>query len=128
MRSAPSSRARNRTRFLAALAASGIAACAAMDSELTAARESWRGATYEEVVAVWGAPARSVKSGSRDNHTWTTEDRVARSGGSGGAGGVVFAADGGKRCDRTLVFSQGRVVNENWAGDPGLCKRFARRK
>jgi len=31
-----------------------IAACAAMDGELAAARESWRGATYDQVVAARG--------------------------------------------------------------------------
>jgi len=100
-----------------------------MDGELAAARESWRGATYAEAVAAWGAPARSAKSGSRESHTWTTEDRVARSsGGAGGAGGVIFGADVGGRCDRTLVFRAGRVVDQNWAGDAALCKRFARRQ
>jgi len=49
--------------------------------------------------------------------------------GSGGVGGAFFGAESDKvqRCERTLVFRQGRAVNENWAGDPAFCKRFARR-
>jgi hypothetical protein len=110
MRSAQSTRAGRRSRFLAALAASGVAACAAMDSELTAARESWRGANYDEVVAAWGPPARTA----RDSYTWVSEDRVPhaqRSG--GGAGGMIFGAapDGvAARCERTLVIQDARVV------------------
>ena len=127
MRSAQSTRARNKNRFLAALAASGIAACAAMDSELTAARESWRGATYEEVIAVWGPPARSAKN----SHTWFSEDRVPQAQRSGGGvGGVVFGASPGDvaaRCERTLVIQDGRVVREgDWNGAPEYCKRFTR--
>ena len=38
---------------------------------------------------------------------------------------MIFAA---ARCDRTLAFRDGRVVDERWAGDPEYCKRFARRK
>jgi hypothetical protein len=98
-----------------------------MDSELAAARESWRGATYDQVVAAWGPPARSTK----DSHTWVSEDRgpqAQRSG--GGAGGMIFGAapDGvAARCERTLVIRDARVVSEgDWNGDPGFCKRFAR--
>jgi hypothetical protein len=98
-----------------------------MDSELTAARESWRGATLEQVSAAWGPPTRSAK----DSHTWLAEDRpppqAQRAG--GGVGGALFGAESGKvqRCERTLVFRDGRVANENWAGDAVFCKRFARR-
>jgi hypothetical protein len=98
MRSAQSTRG---SRSLAALAASGVAACAAMDGELTAARESWRGATY---------------------------DQAQRSG--GGVGGVIFGgAPGGvaARCERTLVIQDARVVREGeWSGVPEFCKRFRR--
>ena len=125
MRSAPSTRAPSRSSFLAVLAAAGLAACA-VDNELTAARDSWRGATYAQVVAAWGAPANSAK----DSHTWRTEDRpsapMQRSG--EGAGSVLFSAEGtGARCDRTLVFSGGRVREATWSGDPAFCKRFVRR-
>jgi len=124
MRSAPSTRARRRSRFLAVLAASGVAACA-VDNQLTAARESWRGATYEQVVAAWGPPARSAK----DSHTWLSEDRapreVKRSG--DGVGGVLFGAPEGTaaRCERTLAFRDGRVREASWTGNPEFCKRFA---
>jgi hypothetical protein len=119
MRSAPSIRAIRRNRFLAALAVSGIAACASTDSELAAARQSWRGATYEQVVMAWGTPSQSAK----DSHTWLSDDAVPGQSG-GGVGGMVFP---GARCDRMLAFRDGRVVDERWAGDPAFCKRYARR-
>jgi hypothetical protein len=121
----PSTRAPTRNSFLALLAAAGLAACA-IDNELTAARDSWRGATYEQVVAAWGVPAQSAK----DSHTWRSEDRPSaptqRSG--EGAGSVLFSAEGnGARCDRTLAFRDGRVRDASWTGNPEFCKRFALR-
>jgi hypothetical protein len=112
--------------LLAVLAASGAAACAAIDSELTAARESWRGATYEQVVAAWGPPARSTQS----SHTWISEDREAQRSG-GGVGGVLFTSpsDAAARCERTLVVQDARVVRAgDWIGERSFCTRFARGK
>ena len=126
MRSAQSTRARRRNSFLAVLAASGVAGCAT-DSELAAARESWRGATYDQVVAAWGSPARNA----RGSYTWLSEDslpQAQRSG--GGAGGVVFGGAPDRvaaRCERTLVIRDARVVGAgDWKGEPQFCKRFAR--
>jgi len=110
--------------LLAALAAGGVAACAA-SHELTAARDSWRGATYEQVVAAWGPPAQSAK----DSHTWRSEDRAPQAQRSGGGtGGVIFGAPEGAaaRCDRTLDFRDGRVLDQSWKGNPEFCKRFGR--
>jgi len=115
-----SSSARSRASWPIALAASVIAACASTD-EFAAARESWRGATYDQVVMAWGTPSQS----SVDSHTWLSDDSAPRVQGSGGVGGMIYAA---ARCDRTLAFRDGRVVDERWAGDAEYCKRFARRK
>ena len=96
-----------------------------MDSELAAARESWRGATYDQVVMAWGPPSHTAK----DSHTWLSGDSVPQAQRSGtGVGGVIFGAPGGAaaRCDRTVAFRDGRVVDERWTGDPAYCKRFAR--
>jgi len=98
-----------------------------MDTELAAARESWRGASYDQVVAAWGAPARTAN----DSYTWVSEDRVPQAQGSGGgAGGIMFggAPDGvAARCERTLVIQDARVVRAgDWNGDPAFCKRFRR--
>lgn len=128
MRSAQSTRERRRNRFLAALAASGIAACG-LDSELSAARESWRGASYDQVVAAWGPPTRNAK----DSYTWLSEDRVPQAQRSGsGAGGVIFGGAPGAvaaRCERTLLIQDARVVRaSDWKGEPEFCKRFARPK
>ena len=116
-----SSLARSRASGLLALAASVVAACATTNDELAAVRESWRGATYDQVVMAWDTPSQS----SVDSHTWLSDDSAPQVQGSGGVGGMIFAA---ARCDRTLAFRDGRVVDERWAGDAEYCKRFARRK
>jgi hypothetical protein len=113
--------------LLVAFAACGLAACAAMNSELTAARDSWRGAGYDQVVAAWGPPARNA----RDSYTWLSEDRVPQAqGAGGGAGGVIFGGapdSAAARCERTLVIEDARVVRAgDWNGAPEFCKRFGR--
>jgi hypothetical protein len=121
MKSAQSTRARSRASWPLVLALSAVAACASMDSELAAARDSWFGATYDQVLMAWGTPSQS----SVDSHTWLSDDRPPRAPGSGGVGGMIFAA---ARCDRMLAFREGRVVDGRWSGDPEYCKQYARRK
>lgn len=132
-----------RNEILAALAAIILVACATPDRDLAAARESWRGASYDEVVAAWGAPVTSAKDGAQETYTWVSMDHVARGAGPGvgigigvgsgrgigvGVGGVIFGAGGEQaRCDRTLVFREGRVADETWNGPAEYCQRFARR-
>lgn len=132
----------------AAALVAALAACAGMDPQYRAARESWRGASFEQVLAAWGPPNRSLKSGSQEVHTWVAEDRVPRGGGSGvyggvgvgrggghtgvgvGVGGVIFGGGPGEvtvRCERALIFRDARVIDEDWSGDAEFCKRFARR-
>ena len=116
MRFAPSSAAPSRPALLLVLAA-----CAAADRELSAARDSWRGATYEQVVAAWGPPAKTA----RDAHTWSSDPVVHRSG--GGAGGAVFSAEA-PPCERTLIIQDGRVLRAgDWKGTAESCRRFSRR-
>ena len=69
-----------------------------------------------------GTPARSAGN----SHTWIGDDRVER-GASGGAGAAIVRADSAGRCERTLAFRDGRVVGEDWMGEPEFCKRFRRR-
>ena len=117
MKSARNTLARARSTLLALLL---VAACAG-DRELAAARDSWRGATYDQVVAAWGLPTKTV----RDSSTWNSEAQVHRSG--GGAGGALFGADTGP-CERTLVIHDRRVVRAgDWNGSPESCRRFARK-
>lgn len=125
MKSAQSTPARSRASWLLALALGALGACASQptqDQELTAALHSWRGATYDEVVMAWGTPSQSGK----DSHTWLSDDTVLRTTRpGGGAGGVLYAA---ARCDRTLAFRDGRVVDGRWSGEPSYCRQYARRK
>lgn len=118
---------RSSTRIVAA-AALAAAGCATVDPNLAAARDSWQGARYDDVVLAWGAPARSSRlADGRESHTWMSEDAavIRGSGGAGGAGGIVFREPGDPaRCDRTLVFSAGQVVEQKWLGPAAYCSRF----
>ena len=122
MTSAPSTRAPNLASCALALVAGTLVSCGytPTQDDFSAARQSWRGATYDDVLKQWGAPSQS----SVESHTWLSDDRIQQSGG-GGMGGVLFAP---ARCDRTLAFRDGRVVDERWAGDPAFCTQFARKR
>ena len=139
----------SRSRLLAAiLALALVAACATTEK----ARESWSGATYDDFVRAWGAPARSGKlSDGADVHTWVSDAGPAyRSqssvgfgiGGFGGGrgGGSVGVGVGASmpigqptpappaRCERTLTFRDGRLVEQNWIGPDEVCAEFQRAK
>lgn len=118
-----------------------LAGCGTVGVDLAAARDSWYGAGYDEVVRRWGAPLRSTKlTDGKDVYTWVSEGSVNResaypsigiSGGSGGIGigtGVIFASRAGEsvRCERTLIFKEGRVVEQNWQGPAEFCSGFRR--
>ena len=122
MKSAQSTSASSRASWPLALALLAAGGCASTDGGLDAARDSWRGATYDQVLMAWGTPSQS----SVDSHTWLSDDAVPRRQGSGGGvGGMIYPA---ARCDRTLAFRDGRVVDGRWSGDPAFCQSYARRK
>jgi len=134
----------SRRRSLAAiLALALVAACATTEK----ARESWSGATYDDFVRAWGAPARSGKlNDGADVHTWVSDaGPTYRSGASVGFGG--FRGGGGSgvgvgvgiplgsgsaappaRCERTLTFREGRLVEQSWIGPDEVCAEYARAK
>ena len=116
----------------------GAAACATTADDVERAKQSWQGATHEEVVARWGTPARSDAPGSQ---TWISEGVPYRAqpsvgigvfGGSGrvstgvGVGIPVGSPDPISRCERTLVFLDNRVVEQTWLGSPDYCYAFRR--
>jgi len=116
-----------------------LAGCSTLAADLTAAKDSWQDERYETVVAQWGAPARStVLADGRDSHTWMSSAGAGGSwfptlgvyGGSGiGLGtGVAFGQSGVDytRCERTLIFSNGRVVEQSWLGQWRYCSAFRR--
>ena len=145
-----SSLARSLASGLLALAASVVAACATTNDELAAVRESWRGATYDDLVRTWGPPARSGKLGDgAEVHTWVSDAGPAYrssgasigfggfrgSGGGSGVGVGVGIPIGGTstpappaRCERTLTFRDGRVVEQSWIGPDEVCAEFTRAK
>jgi hypothetical protein len=116
-----------------------LASCASVERDLQDARASWQGATYEDVVARWGQPTRSD---GKDSYTWVSEGVPYVGGGptvgvgvfGGGVSGVgvgvgfPFGGGGGSvsRCERTLVFQEGRVVEQNWIGPADYCASFRR--
>ena len=132
-------------RFMAM--AAGLALLAGCASNPTGdtnmARDSWQGASYDDVVRSWGAPARSTRmTDGRDVYTWVSETVQSRAaffpslgifGGSGGGvgfgTGVTMGSGGGGelvRCERTLIFSGGRVVEQTWNGPGDFCGNFRR--
>lgn len=119
-----------------------LAGCAASpEADIGSARDSWNGARYDDVVTSWGVPARSTElSGGRDAHTWVSESLESRGsvwpsigifGGSGGVSigtGVTIGpgATAHVRCERTLIFLNGRVVDQTWHGPADYCSSFRR--
>jgi len=119
-----------------------LAACATAQ-DVEKAKGSWQGATYEEVLRAWGAPARSTTT--TDGRYWYTWETVSvaqpsssvgfsiggmRIGGGGGAGvGVGTSVPVGsppapESCQRTLIFQNGVVVDQAWQGPPSMCAEF----
>jgi hypothetical protein len=122
-----------------------LAGCSTVtvEQELDQAKNSWQGASYDEVVGRWGPPARSTTlSDGRQTHTWTSQEAPVRPygpsvgvgvfGGSGGGGigvGVGFPFGmtvNPASCERTLTFQEGKLVDQSWTGDPGYCRYFKR--
>ena len=119
-----------------------VAGCASTPpGDVSSANRSWHGATYEDVVRSWGTPVRSTKlPDGRDVYTWVSESMASSPsvwpsigifGGSGGVNigtGVTMGGAGGElmRCERTLSFQEGRVVEQTWQGPPDYCSSFRR--
>jgi hypothetical protein len=132
------------TRTHIVVLAALLTACATAQ-DVDRAKGSWQGAAYEDVLRVWGAPARSaVTADGRYWYTWETA-AVAQPGPSVGfgIGGVSFGGRGAtgvgvgvstpvgsppapERCERTLIFENGRVVDQSWQGPPSMCADFKR--
>ena len=114
-----------------------FAGCAGLVTDMNGARNSWQGIAYKEVVAQWGQPTSSAKDkGGRETHTWVSEGQISRIvpsvgfffGSSSGIGGEVTPQPTGplRRCERTLVFQGGKVLEQTWTGDDNYCSTFVR--
>jgi hypothetical protein len=122
-----------------------LAACATTEK----AKETWLGASYEDVVRTWGPPVRSGKlADGSEVHTWVAEGGPTyRSGpsvgfgigGFGGGGrsstgvgvGANFPIGEGSatppaRCERTMTFREGRLTEQSWIGPDEICSGFGR--
>ena len=134
---------RIRPNFIVALFLLAGCSTVTVEQERDQARDSWQGATYDELVARWGPPARSATlSDGRQTHTWTSQEAPVRPygpsvgvgvfGGSGGSGvgvGVGFPFGmtvNPAACERTLTFQEKQLVEQSWTGDPGYCRYFKR--
>lgn len=122
--------------------ATALAGCASLTNDFTAARDSWQGARYEEVVARWGTPLRGTTlNDGRTTYTWFSEGTVTRtpvwpsigvSAGSGyGIGVGVGVTAGANRevvvsCERTLIFQNAHVTEQIWRGPSDFCVTFRR--
>ncbi|HZD19562.1 MAG TPA: hypothetical protein VE325_02725, partial [Burkholderiales bacterium] len=115
-----------------------LGACATA-ADVDKARASWQGATYEEVLRAWGAPNASTRTADgRDWYTWVTASapqpgpsvgfglggvRIGGGGATGvgvGVGVPVGSAAPPDRCERTLIFADGVVVDQSWVGPPSM--------
>lgn len=121
-----------------------LAGCATTEK----ARETWVGASYDEVLRAWGPPARSGKlSDGAEVHTWVSEaGPTYRTGPTIGFGGFGGTGRGGgvgvgvsvpigsgsveppARCERTLTFRGGRLAEQSWIGPDEICGDYARSK
>lgn len=122
-----------------------VAACATAE-KMNEARDSWQGASYEDVLRAWGAPARSTRTpDGREWHTWVSESYPQPASGVGvGIGGMSVGRGSGvgvgvgmgvpigpptppERCERTLIVVDGRIAEAHWNGPPSLCVEFRRK-
>jgi hypothetical protein len=123
-----------------ALAVAVVLAACATAEDMQRARDSWNGASYEEVLKAWGAPERSTRTADgRDWYTWVRQGSPSAGSSVGfGVGSSTFGGGGissmgvgvgmpigtpppPEKCERTLVFSGGKVVEQHWNGPPSLC-------
>ena len=114
-----------------------LAGCATT-ADVDKARASWHGATYDEVVAAWGQPVSQTSlNDGLQGYTWVSQSAgygssVGAYGGSGGGGiGISLPLPGmggmtSGRCQRTLSFKDGRVVDQIWQGTIQYCSIFGR--
>ncbi len=116
--------------------------CATTSVDIAPVRNAWMGASYEDVVSRWGTPVRSTSfNDGRFVYTWINEGVAPRSaiwpsiGVSAGSGmgvgigvGVTSAPgrDAQVTCERTLIFRDGRVVDQTWYGPADFCATFRR--
>lgn len=126
-------------RLTTLLVASAMLAGCVTTADVDNAKKSWQGATYDEVVKAWGAPVSqtTLKDGLQ-GYTWISESgagsgaAVGAYGGSGGGGvGISLPLPGmggtvSGRCERTLSFKDGRVVDQIWQGTTRYCSIFSR--
>jgi hypothetical protein len=122
----------------ALLALALLASCATM-ADVDKAKGSWQGATYDQVVAQWGQPVnQSAPADGMQTYTWFSQrtggggSSVGAYGGSGGGGVGIsmplpgFGAAPPGKCQRSLSFKDGRVVDQIWQGSANYCSIFGR--
>lgn len=140
--SACSPRSRAFAALLALCAVELLSGCLSLRSDLAPVRDAWLGASYDEVVSRWGAPVRSATlDDGRLVYTWLSDALIAGgsvrpsigvSAGSGMGVGIGIGVTSGAgqdryvSCERTLVFREGRVIDQTWYGATDYCASFRR--
>src|SRR5262245_22522852 len=108
----------------------GVLLLAACATDPAVVRDSWNGATYEEVTAIWGQPAASSKDADgNEMHVWRSEaPSTAGSSMSIGFGSVRGAGNVGVGvgtgvtvpigpppaplvCERRMFFRDGQLID-----------------
>src|SRR5262245_59931192 len=109
-----------------------LAGCASTGGDIQGARDSWNGAAYDDVVSRWGATHRhqTFPDGAQV-YTWESESKRGPSPGYSSVAALGRSSVGALpqqmvRCNRTLIFRYGRVVEQTWQGEPEFCERFRR--
>ena len=117
-----------------------LAGCTTLGGDIEGAKRSWHDARYDDVVAKWGTPSRhSTLADGREVYAWESTGSsgflspgsVGIYGGSGMGIGISLGLPGmgggaPRRCDRMLVFAEGRVLEQTWQGSPAFCDQFRR--
>jgi hypothetical protein len=135
-------------RLLGAAMFLALLAGCATTADIETAKGTWYGSTYDDVVSRWGTPVRQTSlSDGAQVYTWVTEGSSGYPSGAYGSVGVAGGSGGGRiggiglslplpglgggggeivRCERTLTFRNGRVSDQLWQGDPGLCSTLGK--
>lgn len=99
-------------------------------------RSAWKGASFQDVVSHWGAPANTTQlEDGRQAYTWVDQEPSIKvmlpttspsAANNGENQPLPESGKLGAACWRTLVFENGKVTQQTWHGPSTYCSNFAR--